>query len=199
MAKNWTKRCPVYNWKDEKIVLNELKFIPSLSKNLSDTMFATYLCSGDDMHQGHLIRIEDSFRKETFWKSFSMPKDMRKRLFPRNEGEWQLRCPLAKAQMTFDKRKTAKIGDETVDIFRCAGTGRGHFIHYAKLQHGMIPFGEKEMGVLIFTREVNKKRVRNDQKRLTKGEYLNLVNKVWKEEDKLFQPKTIFELITKKL
>jgi hypothetical protein len=212
------KRCPVYHWKNGKIILNKLQFLQPLSKNIGDTMIATYLCSGDETHEPHLLRIEDTFSKiANKTSSFTLIPEMKKRLFPRQEdqyktrmikgqekqvllNEWQLRCPIAQSQMKFQRSITEKIGDPTIDIFRCTGTSWGHHHHFAKIQHGMIPLENgKQFGILVFTRQLHKKRIRNDETRLTKGEFFNLVNKVWKEDTKSYQPSTVLELVKAKL
>ena len=151
-----------------------------------------------DCHEPHLLRLEDTNTIITT-KTFAIPQNSRMRLFQRKAGKWELHCPIARSQMRFQPTMTNDMGEPTVDIFRCLGTAHGHFSHFVKLQHGKIKIGKMEIGILVATRELRKKIDRDYQTKLTKGEYFNLVNRVWKNDVIKYQPNTIHELVKKKL
>ncbi len=152
VAKNY--RCVIG---EIKSFPNELKYLTAISNRKGKVWIGH--CLGDKSHAEHLVvlkRSEKWFVLHTKTDTFKKPdgKILGSRLF---EKKLDLRCPVGKVYMKFQKGATTLLGMENVDIYKCKGNfkGSGHKEHYVRIHHGAldVKINKKEIGVLIITLE----------------------------------------------
>lgn len=116
-------------------------------------------CEGDSTHEEHIFVLKKAQR----WHLLNNTTDIFKkpdgkilgdRMFPRLS---QLRCPVGKVYMNFQRKATSDLEMDNVDIYKCKGNrkGSGHKEHFVKLHHGQLEvmINKKIMRVLIVTIE----------------------------------------------
>jgi len=143
------KRC-IYT-EDGKLP-NPLIHERSLSISAYTTTVTLYSCEGDKSHPAHLIRLDFGKRLDTTQvKGFLIPEEKRERMFPR---EKTLKCPVGKCKMSLRTTMTNKLGEQTIDIYKCNGNLRGHRSHITRISHGVL--SGLKIPILVVTLEKEK-------------------------------------------
>lgn len=138
------KRCIV----GDSSLPNQLEFINAMSISIGKIPMMMYYCNGDNTHIPHFVRIDYGEQLSTRnRKGIVIPLEQRKRII---EHQKQLRCVIGKCKMKYLKTETDKLGEESVDIYRCSGTRRGHHSHIVRITQGMIT---DKLGMIVFTIE----------------------------------------------
>ena len=116
-------------------------------------------CDGDKTHIEHIIMLRKTSRKDFIQSQADIFKTKEgqstgKRLFDRGI---QLKCPVGKCKMLFEKTLTNKLNIDHIDIYKCKGHRKGnkHKPHLVKIQHGVLDsmINKKIIGVIIIINE----------------------------------------------